>query len=357
MNLNLKKILEKVDAILISSPANIIYLTDYSGFSETERECFLIITKKSNYLITDKRYSEAVKKQAKNFIVKDGGIYNFLRNEAEKLFEKLNIKTLGFEESNLTVSEFKSFKKIVSLNPIDLHKLRLIKSNNEIKNIKLACYIGDQAFKFILDKFKPGITEREISNLIEDFIVEKGGESSFKLIVAFGKNSAIPHHQTGNTKLRKNQIILLDFGVRINNYCSDMTRTIYFGHAPKKFIKMYSTVLQAQTEAIRFLESSINNHNLINGSGIDKVARDYIVKQKYPNIPHSVGHGIGIEVHEAPHISPKSKNKIKEDMIFSIEPGIYLSNYGGVRIEDLYCIYKNNLIQMNKAPKYLISIS
>ncbi|MBP9717022.1 MAG: aminopeptidase P family N-terminal domain-containing protein, partial [Candidatus Levybacteria bacterium] len=111
MNQNLEKILEKVDAILISSPANIIYLTNYSGFSETERECILILTKKSNFLITDKRYSEALKKQTKNFIIKDEGIYKFLKDEAKTLLNKLNIKTIGFEEDDLRVSEFKSFKK------------------------------------------------------------------------------------------------------------------------------------------------------------------------------------------------------------------------------------------------------
>lgn len=346
MNQELKKILEKVDGILISSPANIIYLTNYSGFSETERECILLITNNSNYLITDKRYSEAIKNQTKNFVTKDEGIYKFLKNDSKDLFKKLNIKTIGFEENNLTVSEFNSFKKVANLKPTDLTKLRIIKTNEETENIKLACKITDQTFSYILKEIKLGITEKEISSLIENFIREKNGETSFKSIVAFGKNSAIPHHQTSNVKLTNNQIILLDFGVKINNYCSDMTRTIYFGKVPEKFKKMHDVVLAAQNKAIEYINSKLS---MVNGQlfakDIDKVARDYIIKQKYPNIIHSVGHGIGVEVHEAPFISPSSKDIIKDNMIFSIEPGIYFSDYGGVRIEDLVLV-KNGLAEL-----------
>nr|MBP9717036.1 aminopeptidase P family protein [Candidatus Levybacteria bacterium] len=270
---------------------------------------------------------------------KDEGIYKFLKDEAKTLLNKLNIKTIGFEEDDLRVSEFKSFKKIVNLKPVDLTNLRIIKTNGEIENIKLACKISDQAFNYILGKIKLGISEKEVANLIENFIKENNGEISFKTIVAFGKNSAIPHHQTSNIKLTKNQIILLDFGVKINNYCSDMTRTIYFGKAPEKFKKMHKTVLTAQVKAIKKIKQNTN------ASIIDKTGREYIINQNYPSISHSVGHGIGVEVHEAPYISPNSKDIIKNNMIFSVEPGIYFSNYGGVRIEDLVLV-KNGLAEL-----------
>lgn len=356
MNQELKKILETVDGILISSPANIIYLTNYSGFSETERECILIITKKSNYLITDKRYSGAIKKQLKNFVVKDEGIYKFLKNDSKDLFKKLNIKTIGFEENNLTVSEYNSFKKVANLKPIDLTKLRIIKTNEEIENLKLACFIADQTFSYILKEIKLGITEKEISRLLESFIKEKNGETSFKSIVAFGKNSAIPHHQTENTRLKKNQIILLDFGVKINNYCSDMTRTIYFGSANAEFKRMHKTVLEAQQKAIDFLKSSIINQKSITGKDIDKTARNFIIRNNFPNIIHSVGHGIGVEVHEAPYISPNSKDVIKDNMIFSIEPGIYISDYGGVRIEDLVLVRSGKVELISHSNREIIEL-
>ncbi len=363
MKQDFEKILKKVDAVLISSPANIIYLTGYSGFSETERECFLIITKKSNFLITDKRYSEALKKQTETFIIRDEGIYKFLKDEAKALFNKLNINIIGFEENDLKVSEFKSFKKIANLKPVDLANLRIIKTNEEIENIKLACKITDQAFNYILEKIKIGISEKEVANLIERFIKEKNGEISFKTIVAFGKNSAIPHHQTGNLKLTKDQIILLDFGVKINNYCSDMTRTIYFGKAPEKFKLMHETVLAAQTKTIQFLKSSILNlpagkagHKSINGKQIDKASRDYIIKQKYPSIPHSIGHGIGVAVHETPFISPNSKDIIKNNMIFSVEPGIYFPDYGGVRIEDLVLVRNGKAELISQSNREIIEL-
>ncbi len=332
MNQKFKKILETIDAILISSQANIVYLTNYSGFSETERECILLITKKSNFLITDKRYSEAVKKQVKSFNVIDSGLHNFLENKSEELFKKLKIKTVGFEENNLTVTEFNAFKKVVNLKPVDLRKLRIIKTSEEIENIKLACKIADQTFSYILKNIKLGASEKEIANLIENFIKEKNAETSFRSIIAFGKSSAVPHHQTSDGKLKKNQIILIDFGVKINNYCSDMSRTIYFGKAPEKFKKMHKAVFNAQTEAIKRIKLNTN------ASTIDKTAREYIIKHKFPSIPHSVGHGIGVEVHETPYISPNSKDIIKNNMIFSVEPGIYFPDFGGVRIEDLVLV-------------------
>ncbi len=350
MNQELKKILEKVNAIIISSPSNIIYLTKFSGFSETERECFLLITKNKNFLITDRRYSEAVEKITKNFTVIDTGVGMFLKKEAKELFKKLNLKTLGFEENDLKVIEYRSLKKITKLKPIDLSQIKIIKNEDEIKNIKLACEIADQAFNEVIKKIKLGITEKEISNLIESFIKEKNADISFKPIVAFGKNSSVPHHQTGESKLKKNQIILLDFGVKKNNYCSDMSRTIYFGKAPDKFIKIHNTVLLAQKRAISEIRVGVK------ASKIDNSARNFILDAGFPNIIHSVGHGIGIDVHETPFISPNSKDTIQEGMVFSVEPGIYIPNYGGVRIEDLVLVRADNVELISHSNREIIEL-
>ncbi len=340
------------EMILISSIPNIIYLTGYSGFSEIERECLLLITENKKYLITDSRYTQEVKEKVRNFEVIDEGVLRFIANDKNKILQKYKNKKVGFEETNISVFEYKALKKHLKLlKPVSLNNLRIVKSDYEIKNVKIACKIGDETFNHIIDKLKIGISEIEISNKIESFIKSKNADISFKPIVAFGKNSSIPHHQNTNTKLIRDQIVLLDFGVKINSYCSDMSRTIYFGSADEKFKKIYNTVLEAQEKSVNKIKNNTYAFE------IDKIARDFIKNKGFENIPHSTGHGIGIEVHEPPFISPAVKEKIRDGMIFSIEPGIYISNYGGVRIEDLFLFEKGKVVQLTKSSKKLIEIS
>lgn len=357
MNSYLKKYFRNFDAILVSSHGNIVYLTGYGGFSDVEREVFLLLTENKNFLITDKRYAEAVKKQVLNFQVIDSGAIETISRDYSGLLKNLRTKVIGIEENNLTVSEFKKLKKhIKNIKNVDLSNLRMIKKDEEIKNIKQACKIGDLTFKFIIGKLKTGVSERQIANLLEFFIKKNGADFSFAPIVAFGKNSSAPHHLSGQTKLKKNQIVLLDFGVKINNYCSDMSRTVFFGSASAEFKRTHRVVLAAQTKAIEFLKSSIINHKSITGKQIDAVARNFIKSNGYPNIIHSVGHGVGIEVHESPHLSPHSIDKIEQGMVFSVEPGIYIPNYGGVRIEDLVLVTKNGAELLSHANRDLIEI-
>lgn len=357
MNSEIKKYFKNLDAILVSSWANIVYLTGYPGFSKDERECFLIITANKQYLITDGRYSQALKK-LKDFEIIDTGAMHFLTHDHSRILKNLSIKKVGIEENNLTVSEYKSLKKSLrnTLNA-DLSKLRIIKNPEEVKNIKLACEIGDLAFDYILGKLKLGVSEKEIEEDLILFFKIKNADISFRPIVAFGENSSVPHHLSHDTKLQNNQIVLLDFGINLNNYCSDMSRTVFFGSASAEFKRIHNTVLEAQTKAIEFAngKSSMVNGKLL-ASDIDRVARDYIIKQGYPKIPHSVGHGIGIEVHEAPFIGPHSKEKIKPGMVFSVEPGIYIQNFGGVRIEDLVLATKNGFELISHANREIIEI-
>lgn len=353
-----KNYFKDFDAILVSSWANIVYLTTYSGFSKDERECFLLLTKNKQYLVTDARYSEALRKIAQDFEIIEMSSLGFIAKDHSNILKNLRIKRVGVEENDLTVMEYKSLKKnLKNTKNIDLNNLRIIKTDQEIKNIKLACKIGDQAFNFILSKLKVGITELEIADELELFIKQKGAEFSFKPIVAFGPNSSVPHHLSGNIKLKPNTIVLLDFGVKVNNYCSDMSRTVFVGVATAKFKQMYQTVLEAQAKAIEFAN---NKSSMVNGkllaSDIDKVARDYIVKQGFPNIPHSVGHGVGVEVHESPHLSPNSNDKIKQGMVFSVEPGIYIPNYGGIRIEDLVLVGSKGTELISHANREIIEL-
>jgi Xaa-Pro aminopeptidase len=337
MKIDFTSYLKSCPYLLISSPANIEYLTAFFGFSHTERECFLLISRDKNYLITDGRYSEAVAKVAKDFEVIDTGATRFISQKSEIT---KNIKRIGIESYDIKVNEYRSLGKIVQkIVDIDLSQLRIIKQEGEIANVKEACRISDKAFEFILGKLKNGVTELEISDLIKTYYKKNGAEISFPPIVAFGPNSSVPHHVSGNTRLRQNSIVLLDFGGKAHGYCSDMTRTVFFGKADREFKKMHSAVLQAQKLAISKIKSGVS------ASNVDRAARNYLTKMGYGNIPHSVGHGIGLEVHEAPHISKNSKEKFKENMVFSVEPGAYLPGIGGVRIEDLVLI-KNGKPQL-----------
>lgn len=352
---NLQK--ESIDAILVAGIANITYLTGYANFSKEEREAYLLITKDEQYIITDARYSQAVKKQVPHFQLFERG-HN---NPTDKLFKGLKnkINVLGIEEDVLTVAEHKLLKKhFKKTKHIDIKKHRVIKRSEEIKKIEQAAKLGDKAFKYILKKFKPGITEKELAFELEIYIKKSGAEVSFPSIVAFGKNSSVPHHQTGQTILsnQPGQFILLDFGVKIENYCSDMTRTVLFGKPTEEQAKIYETVLEAQQKAIDFTNSLLKKGKILKAIAVDKVARDYIVSRGYPTIPHSLGHGIGLEVHEHPFLSPKSKEVLEQGMIFSIEPGIYLEDLGGVRIEDLYVVEKNNLRGLTSSAKKLLVV-
>lgn len=164
--------------------------------------------------------------------------------------------------------------------------------------------------------------------------------------------------QTSDDRKQKTdgQFVLLDFGIKVDNYCSDMTRTIFYGKASNKQKKIYQTVLEAQTKAADFLNQQIKSKKKVIGKEVDQVARDYIISQGFPAIPHGLGHGIGLEVHEAPRLSPKSDDEITEGMVFSIEPGIYIPGYGGVRIEDLYVVEKSGLRQLTGSSKDIIEL-
>lgn len=356
----LKSFLEelKLDAFLVSSVPNITYLTNFSGFLVLEREAFLLITKTKQYAITDGRYKEAVLKNVKDFELIERTPDNSLEQIFKSLTVKHKIKRLGIEESNINVLEYKSLKKAFeTLVNFNIDSLRAVKDVDEIKAIEKACRIGDQAFSQILEDLRIGVREKEIAFELESFIKSKAAGLSFPPCVAFGANSSMPHHQTSNKKLSKNdKFVLLDFGVKIDNYCSDMTRTVFIGKPTNEQKKIYQTVYEAQRLAIEQLNNLTIQRKQTKASYIDSAARKYIIEHGYPTIPHSLGHGIGIEVHEDPRLRPKSKNILKPGMVFTIEPGIYMPGFGGVRIEDVLVMEKSGPKFLTKSKRGLIQI-
>ena len=228
----------------------------------------------------------------------------------------------------------------------------MIKTPEEIDFIKQACDLGDLTFEYITKNIKEGISEKKLALKIARFIRDHKGKLAFRPIVAFGKNACTIHHKPADKILNKPSLILVDLGSKINGYCSDMTRTLFFGKATKKQRRIYKTVIFAQQKAIDY----INRRKNPGGFDADKIAREFIIKSGFPSIPHSLGHGIGTKVHERPRISPKSKNILTPGMTFTIEPGIYLPGFGGVRIEDTFVLEESGLKQLTKSLKDLIEI-
>lgn len=358
-----------LDAMLLSSESNIRYLTSYTGFSPLERDAHVLITSKNIYLFTSPLYSNEVKKQIKNVeIVENSNDNSFYKNLAEIILKE-KLENIGFENDSVTVAEYLRLTAQISSHLVakDFSELRIKKTSNEIKTIQAACKIGDKAFLYIQKFLKPGITELGLAWEMEKYIKELGADLAFPTIIAFGKNSAVPHHKTNDQRLKANDVVLLDFGVKVDGYCSDMSRTLIIGQTNKEQERVYAAVKTAQGKAVEFIQKKLmeysssevrsldkdknssrylSNNNAILASEVDKVARDYIVSQGYPSIPHSLGHGIGIAVHESPRLSPTSKDILEEGMVFSIEPGVYLNNKFGVRIEDLYTIQNSKLVQL-----------
>ena len=332
---------QRVDAVLISSVSHISYLSGYTNFSKEERDGYLFITPDKGYILTHGIYSEVMKARVQHLELIEISRREPTRKILSKLVKKGKKAKIGIEEDNLTVLEYKALQKeFKNLQNFDLNLSRVIKSSFEIECISKACQIGDKAFEHILKKIKSGVTELNLAFELENFIRNSGGEVSFKTIVALGKNSAYPHHETGNTALTKEvgQIVLMDFGVKLNNYCSDMTRTVFLGKPDQKKERIYKSVLNSQKKAEEFIENQLLLGKEIKASDVDTISRTYLKTKNLPDMPHSLGHGIGLEVHERPYISPKSKDSLKEGMVFSLEPGVYIPEFGGVRIEDLYVI-------------------
>lgn len=377
------------DAILLTSPISIHYYTSFSGFALDEREGFALVTKKNVYLLTSKLYEGAVQSLTNitPYIYSSDQPFTPLLKE---LLSKNEVLSLGVEANNLTLAEYIRFKKLVKIVPLQIRSLRMKKTADEITKIKKACQIADLAFEKVIPQIKAGMTEKQIASFLENEIRDLGATISFRPIVAFGKNAAIPHHLTSDSprasvdarrgeagqRLKTNDLVLIDFGAKVDGYCSDMTRTFFHGNPTDEQKRVYNVVLQAQKKAIDYLNQELQIMNQgqvakdsprlrrvetgqrlktgskrINAKMVDQIARKYIETKGYPSIPHSLGHGIGLEVHEPPYLGPGSKDILEEGMVFSIEPGIYLSGKFGVRIEDLFTIKNNKLIRLTASPK------
>jgi Xaa-Pro aminopeptidase len=322
----------KIEAILISQPENLYYLSECEGL-----EGYLLITEHKAILITDFRYIEQAQKQSPDYEIFQ--IKGKMTNWLPELFRNLAASQIGFESSHLTVSTLEFISGVLknaglnqTLVPVNglIETIRMVKDSEEIKRISEALKITDQVYQFTEDILRPGITEKELAWQIEKFMREHGSQPvPFELIVAAGPNSAMPHAKPSDYVIQPNQPVVIDIGSKIDYYGSDLTRTFYTGIPDDNFKKIYHIVLESQLTAISGIRAGMT------GNEADAIARDIISRAGYgETFGHSLGHGIGLVTHENPRLGQNSTDVLSEGMVFTIEPGIYLSGWGGIRIED-----------------------
>jgi Xaa-Pro aminopeptidase len=340
---------KELDGILISQAENRYYLSGFNGSAG-----YLLITARETILATDFRYVEQVKVQAPDYRLFQ--IVGPLADWFPKLIDGLNLKRLGFEGGDVTFSLYKQLSDALNkaqsslqLIPTDglVETIRAIKEPEEIEFITRAAQITDWAFEYIEGIITAGMTELAVAWELEKFQREQGSQTMpFDIIIASGPEAALPHHKASERQINHGEPIVIDMGARIEGYASDFTRTLCLGEPDDTFKKVYDTVLGAQLTAIALIKEGVS------GGEADSYARTVIAEAGYGDFfGHSLGHGVGLAEHELPRLGPNSAELLTSGMVFSIEPGIYLPGWGGIRIEDLAVIENGKLKILSKGRK------
>lgn len=336
---------EGLDAILISQVENRRYLSGFTGSAG-----YLFISQRSTILATDFRYVEQAKSQATGFDIVQ--IEGELPKWFSDLASPLKVKKIGFEANDLSVATYRKLVANAGENEVVpteevVESLRAVKDAEELDLITRAVEISDAAFEEMTSMIHPGMTEKEVAWELEKLLRERGSESvPFNLIVASGPNSALPHHQPTDRVIHPSEPVLIDIGARFQDYSSDLSRTICLGYTDERFEKIYDLVLGAQLTAIATIGEGMS------GEQADSLARMVIEQGGYgENFGHGLGHGIGLAAQEAPRLRRGSASTLADGMVFSIEPGIYISGWGGVRIEDVVVLEQGRVRVLSKAKK------
>ena len=339
-----------LDAILISSPENRRYMSGFTGSAG-----WLLISRDDATLATDFRYVEQAGKQSPDFRIHRTapGLGWFPEWTAER-----NVKRIGFESDDVTISLHNAFRKAADESETTNHpelvptsgiveQLRVYKDADELALLAKAIEIADEAIDEVAPRIEPGITEEAVAWELEKAMRERGAEMiSFDTIVGAGANGALPHHRADDTVIKRNDAIVIDMGAKYEGYCSDLTRTIFVGEPDAKFRRIYDIVLQAQLAAEEQVRAGMT------GEEADAIARDIIAEAGHgDDFGHSLGHGVGLAVHEFPRLGPRAEDTLQDGMVFTIEPGIYLPGWGGVRIEDIVVMENGRARVISKAKK------
>lgn len=337
----------QLDAVLITRPANLRY---FSGFTGTDGA--MIVSGQETIFLTDSRYSTQASKEVfaderHEYVVQAEGIVAGL--------DGCGVRKVGYEADNLTCAALERLRNRSGqrIEWIGLDRpmlaLRGIKDEDEILALERAAHLAAAAFDEITPLLQPGVAEREISLALEFALRRHGGdEKSFDFIVAAGERGALPHGAASDRLLRSGELVTIDFGLRLHGYCSDETVTVALGEIDAELERVYATVYQAQEQALAAIRPGIALKE------IDAVARNVIAEAGYgPFFGHGLGHGVGLEVHEYPTLSPRSVDTAQVGMVFTVEPGIYLPGKGGVRLEDMVVVTPEGCRKLTRIPKEL----
>ena len=342
---------EEIDALLVNNPKNRQYLTGFTGTAG-----MVLISSTSAKLITDFRYTEQAAEETENYKIIEQGDDKLDR--LNQLLEAEKIEKLGFEAQSISYQQYLEYQEKLEVEltatTAIVSTLRQIKDDQEIRKISQAVEITDYAFEQIQEQLEVNAEEREISLELE-FLQKKQGatKNAFDFIVASGPRGAMPHGVASEKKIEVGDLVTMDFGCVYQGYHSDMTRTVVVGAEPtEKQKKIYDLVLEAQQAAIEAIKPGKT------GQEIDKIARDIITEAGYgANFGHGLGHSLGLEIHENPRLSRKDETVLKAGMVVTVEPGIYIPEWGGVRIEDIVVVTEDGCEILTNSTKELLTLN
>lgn len=344
----------KIDALIVSHNADQRYLTGFSGHADFDSA--LVVAKNAACVITDFRYIQVAEREVKGFkpIKTERGKYELPQALADFATEN-SLRVIGFESQHVTVYRLNEWRKALRKVGAKLKAtadvvktLRAWKDADEIEKIRAAVKLTDETFSYLLQTIRVGMTEKQVAWMIEAYMREHGAERlAFDPIVASGPNAALPHAEPTERVLQAGEPITIDMGAQLDGYNSDMTRTITLGHATEKFTEIYNIVLKAQRAVEKKARVGMN------GKQIDRLARRIIDKAGYEKeFGHGTGHGVGRVVHEFPRAGKAhKKDKFEANMLLTVEPGIYIADWGGVRIEDLVVFRADGLEILTQSSK------
>lgn len=342
---------KNLDAVLICGKENIRYFTGFTG-----EEAHLILSADKIYFFTDFRYMEQAQSELKELenakIIMTTG-----KERLKAVFDtisEIKAKTIGIDEKSVTLDLFENFKQFIDKENISffnggIESLRSVKDGHELSCIAKAAKETDMAFEYILKFLKPGVSEIEIDAELRYYFNKKGLKVSFPPVVVSGGNASYPHGQPSGRLLQSGDAVTLDFGCMVNGYCSDFTRSVFLSSAGDEERKIYETVLRSQLCALDNLRAGIEAKTL------DNFARKVIIDKGYKDcFGHGLGHGVGLNIHEAPAINPESEDVLRENMVITVEPGIYIAGRFGIRIEDLCVVKKDGFVNLTASNKGLM---
>ncbi len=346
MYTKLDNLLQRYDGILLTSSHNMRYFSEFSG-----GEGAVWISQGNRIVFTDSRYIEQAQNEAKAFEVRE------TNNWIAEICGLSDIKEIAFEDRYLPTSTYLGLAdKLngVKLCPVskELEPLRAVKTDAELEIMQRAETVCCRAFQRIIDFIKPGISEKTLAAELEYYIRQEGGDGfAFETIAISGARCSLPHGVPSDKIIKKGDFVTMDFGAVVDGYCSDMTRTVVVGKATEGQKRIYNTVKTAQQAGLDFIKAGVT------GKDADKAARDVIEKSGYGEyFRHSLGHGVGLLIHEQPNLSSKSEVGLAENMMVTCEPGIYIPDFGGVRIEDMVCVKNGGIVNFTHATKELLEI-